>query len=136
MSLSIAHICIKTAALGETERFYTEALGLTKVFDFTKAGKQVGCYLKVAEGQFIEVFEEPVSKRAPSHMAHLCLETDDIDAVTKRLNDLGWKTSPKKMGCDHTYQTWFKDPNGIDIELHQYTENSTQHTGKDVEIDW
>jgi catechol 2,3-dioxygenase-like lactoylglutathione lyase family enzyme len=136
MSLSIAHICIKTASLGETERFYTEALGLTKVFDFTKKGRQVGCYLKVADGQFLEIFEEAIPKTPPSHMAHLCLETDDIHGMVARLNDFGVATTPVKRGCDHTYQTWFKDPSGIDIELHQYTDMSTQYTGQNVEIDW
>ena len=136
MSLSIAHICIKTPALEKTEQFYTAALGLLKVFDFTKEGKRVGCYLKVTEGQYLEVFEEPVPQSRPSFMAHLCLETDDIDDMIKQLNDFGVETTPKKKGCDHTYQTWFKDPNGIDIELHQYTDKSTQRTGQDVEIDW
>ena len=136
MSLSIAHICIKTESLEKTERFYTKALGCAKVFDFTKEGRQVGCYLKVTDRQFIEMFDEKVPQKEPSHMAHLCLETDDIDAMIKQLNHAGVETTPKKKGCDHTYQTWFKDPNGIDIELHQYTEKSTQHTGQDVEIDW
>ena len=136
MTLSIAHLCIKTTDLKETERFYTEALGLTKVFNFTKEGRPVGCYLRISDGNFIEVFEEETAESGSSLIAHLCLETDDIDGMIDRLKEAGVSTTPKKKGCDNTYQTWFQDPNGIDIELHQYTETSTQITGRDVEIDW
>ena len=135
MSLSIAHVCIKTDNLQKTETFYIQGLGMTKVFDFTKARRNVGCYLKISEGNFLEIFEEAVEK-GTSPMAHLCLETDDIDAMIARLSTIGVKTTAKKLGCDSTYQIWFKDPNGIDIELHQYTDASSQLTGQDVEIDW
>ena len=41
-----------------------------------------------------------------------------------------------KMGADHTPQFWMKDPNGMDLEFQQYTERSSQFTGRDVEVDW
>jgi hypothetical protein len=53
-----------------------------------------------------------------------------------KLNKMGIKTTPKDSGSTHTYQTWFKDPNGIDIEFHEYTADSAQITGKDVEVNW
>jgi catechol 2,3-dioxygenase-like lactoylglutathione lyase family enzyme len=135
MALSIAHVCIKTADLVKTETFFIEGLGMTKVFDFKKGNRRVGCYLKMSRRHYIEIFEAP-EENGRSPIAHLCLETDDIDAMIQRLNRFGVKTTEKKMGCDSTYQTWFKDPNGIDIEVHQYTDKSAQLLGGDVEIDW
>ena len=136
MRLAIAHVCIHTRDLAATEAFYTGALGLTKVFDFTKNGQVKGCYLRLAERSFIEVFEVDEASAPRSALAHLCLETDDIDGMKARLEAHGVATTEKKKGCDDTYQIWFKDPNGIDIELHEYTDTSAQHNPRDLEMDW
>jgi catechol 2,3-dioxygenase-like lactoylglutathione lyase family enzyme len=136
MSLSIAHVCINTTDLRKTAAFFTEALGLKKVFDFTKNGEVKGCYLEMSKGSFIEIFEVDDVNTKPSALAHLCLETDDIDRMKERLSAHGVTTTEKKKGCDDTYQIWFKDPNGIDIELHEYTASSAQLHPRDLEMDW
>lgn len=137
MTISMAHLCIKTKNLQKTEDFYCGILGLRRVFDFTKNGKKIGLYMEIADRSYIEAFEE---EAAPSGtqgaVAHFCLETDDIDGMKKKLEAAGIACSEKKLGCDHTYQIWFQDPNGIDIEFHQYTDKSSQMTGESVEIDW
>jgi len=137
MSLSLAHVCIKTKDLKKTEDFYCKGLGMEKVFDFTHKESLYGFYLKMSENNFIEVFED---KHLPdgqtTGIQHLCLETDDIDEMIIRLNRHGIETTPKKLGSDSTWQTWFKDPSGIDIELHMYTEKSSQFTGQSVEASW
>lgn len=135
MKISIAHICIRTLDLQKTEDFYCGVLGLKRVFDFTKNGKKVGCYMQVSDRSYIEAFDEEVSGKG-SNIAHFCLETDDIEAMKKRLADHKIPSTEKKLGCDNTYQIWFQDPNGIDIEFHQYTDRSSQFTGASVEIDW
>ncbi|MDA3958175.1 VOC family protein [Oceanispirochaeta sp.] len=137
MSLSLAHVCIKTKDLKKTEDFYCNGLGMEKVFDFTHKGSLYGFYLRMSENNFIEVFEdkELVSGRAMG-IQHLCLETDNIDDMIVGMNKHGIETTEKKMGSDSTWQTWFKDPSGIDIELHMYTENSSQYTGRSVEAGW
>lgn len=40
----------------------------------------------------------------------------------------------KKMGWDNSWQAWITDPNGIKIELHQYTDKSSQIVGSDCVI--
>ncbi len=136
MTLGIAHVCIHTRDLKATETFFTEALGMTKHFDFTKNGAVRGCYLELSAGAFIEIFEVEDAGRGPAPLAHLCLETDDIDGMKARLEAHGVATTEKKKGCDDTYQIWFKDPNGIDIELHEYTATSAQRIPRDLEMDW
>ena len=110
---------------------------MTRLFDFTRAGKVIGFYLKAGNQTFIEVFAaeetQPVGKQV---LSHLCLETHDIAAQRGMLADAGLAPGPIKLGADHSYQFWMKDPNGMEIEFHQYTEKSSQVTGQSVEVDW
>ncbi len=137
MKISIAHVCIYTRDLETSRKFYCDGLGMKKVFDFTLNGSLYGFYLEMSPGNYIEVFlnaEFDAENRGP--LRHLCLETDDIEAMRDRLNQAGIVTTEITRGCDKTYQFWFKDPNGNDIEFHQYTPESSQFTGAHCEVDW
>ena len=136
MQPSFAHICVRTRDLKATEQFYTKVLGLKKTFDFVKNGKAIGFYVRISGTNFIEFFEDSKAESVPSSIAHLCLQVDNIDKAQAELSAAGVTSSKKTMGCDQSWQTWFKDPNGIDIELHEYTKASSQLTGKDVTVDW
>lgn len=48
----------------------------------------------------------------------------------------GVTISDKKLGIDSTWQAWTADPNGVKLELFEYTERSAQFVGGDVEVDW
>lgn len=136
MKLSYAHLCIKAGDLARTEHFYTQILGLEKVFAFTREGKIIGFYLRITGTQFIEVFADAKAAPGTSLMAHLCLQTDNIEQAQRELAAHGIATTARKMGCDGSWQIWFKDPDGLDIELHEYTPASSQLTGKDVVVNW
>jgi catechol 2,3-dioxygenase-like lactoylglutathione lyase family enzyme len=135
--IKIAHICIYTTDLKKTKDFYCQGLGMKHVFDFLHKGSIHGFYLEMSPGNYIEVFKE-TSPQKPGYspMNHLCLETDDIHKMSNTLKEKGIEIGPISLGADNTYQFWFKDPNGIDIEFHQYTPESCQYTGKPVEVDW
>jgi catechol 2,3-dioxygenase-like lactoylglutathione lyase family enzyme len=134
---SIAHVCIFAANLDATLRFYC-ALGLRKQFDFTKQGRVIGYYLRVSENTFIEVFEKPGANGATSasNLSHICLETDAIEGLRQQMADAGYQPGDIKLGCDQSYQFWIKDPNGVDIEFHQYTPQSAQLGQTPVEVNW
>ncbi|MBN2739181.1 MAG: VOC family protein [Spirochaetales bacterium] len=137
MKTALAHVCIKVKNLEETLKFYQDILGFRKVFDFTHKGRLHGFYLEIGQRQFLECFDERSGGNpAISPLSHICLETDDIDSMKQRLEAHGIEVSEKKLGGDQTYQVWFKDPDGIDIEFHQYTDKSSQFTGEPVEVDW
>ena len=133
---NFAHICIHAKDLEECRKFYCDILGFKKVFDFMKNGKLGGFYLKIKKGIFLEFFLDDHDYPAKSSIAHFCLETDNIHKMKKHLEDHGVGTTEIKLGGDNSYQFWFKDPNGLDIEFHQYTSKSSQRTGRPVEIDW
>ena len=135
---SLAHVCIKSPDLSKTTDFYCEALGLEKLFQFTRRGEVIGFYLKASPDTFIEVFHEkhlPPGKEALI-LHHFCLESDDLARLRASLLERGLAPTEIKLGSDHSHQFWIQDPNGVALEFHQYTEQSSQHTGKDVEVDW
>jgi len=133
----IAHVCLRVKNLDASIDFYTK-LGFTKRFAFNKNGALFGVYLEFGKGNFIEIFKDTARRNtgAAGRLAHFCLETPDIDAVMKSLSSRGIEYTPKKLGTDSTYQIWLKDPDGNEFEIHQYTPESSQFTGKNVEADW
>jgi glyoxylase I family protein len=137
MIKGIAHVCINTSDLEATERFYTKALGLTRKFAFLKDGNLFGYYLDAGNGGFVEVFggDGIDTGRRPA-MTHVCLEVDDLQATIEAVRNAGVEISDRKMGADNSWQAWVTDPNGIKIELLQYTAESCQFTGNDCIVDW
>lgn len=130
----LAHVSVVARDLGETERFYCGTLGLKKQFDFTKNGERIGFYVEVGPLHFIEVFQgEPGATEG--RIRHFCLEVDHLDPLRQRLLDSGVAVTDKTQGCDHCWQAWIKDPNGVDIELHEYTPQSLQLRGGTAKVE-
>ena len=128
----IAHVCITAKNLDETERFYCSCLGLSKKFSFIRDGKVYGFYLQINENNFIEVFQsDTVSSQEMPLIKHFCLEVDDLDKSIEQIKHFGVNISDKTMKCDNTWQVWMTDPNGIKVELQEYTDKSHQITGID-----
>jgi len=132
MIKAMAHICVSTKDLDKTEKFYCSCLGLAKKFSFIRDGKVFGYYLQINEHNFIEFFQaDAVSSEDKPKVMHFCLEVDDIDKAIKEIRNCGVSITDKKTGSDNSWQAWLTDPNGINIELHQYTDKSSQITGND-----
>lgn len=133
----IAHVCIGAKNLDAVEKLYCGALGFSKRFDFIKNDKVVGFYLHAGDDTFLEVFHADEVPWHGSPIRHLCLETDDLDAVLAKVKAQGYKVGEKKLGADHTWQFWIQDaPDGVAIEVQQYTKESCQHTGKACVVNW
>ncbi|HTQ52586.1 MAG TPA: VOC family protein [Candidatus Acidoferrales bacterium] len=137
MIKNVAHICILSGDLNRSLDFYCGTLGLKKHFDFFKDGVLFGFYLEVGPGHFIEIFKTdgPAEVRH-QRIHHFCLEVEDMDAMRDALIRRGVEVTPKKLGCDQTWQCWCKDPDGTDVEFQQYTNQSTQFTRKNCVVDW
>ncbi len=134
---SLAHVCILTADLAATLKFYCGALGMRKQFDFTKQGRVIGFYLQAGNRTFFEVFETGQAPAGKSgNLAHFCFETDSVEATRQALLQAGYAPDAIKLGCDNTYQFWITDPNGVRFEFHQYTPESAQFREENVEVSW
>jgi catechol 2,3-dioxygenase-like lactoylglutathione lyase family enzyme len=136
MFTRIAHVCLTAKDLQRSVAYY-EKLGLGILFRFTRKGSEFGVYMKLSDGNFVEIFEDPnLGPVVNNGIAHFCLETDDIDAVMGQLTERGVPFTPKKLGVDNTWQIWLEDPDGNKFEVHQYTPTSTQFSGGTIEADW
>ena len=132
----LAHVCIGATNLEESERFYVNLLSMEKAFDFIRTGQRFGFYVKAGETTFIEVFAETGEPKAERPLLKLfCLEVEDLESVIAALQRKGVEVSGKKLGADQSWQAWITDPSGVRIELMQYSDTSTQFTGKPVIFD-
>lgn len=133
--IKLAHVCIESADLEATERFYG-CLGLRRQFEFRNpAGLLIGFYLACGDETFLEVIRvEEV--RTEGVVRHFALETDDLDELSRRLAAGGYEASAKRLGEDHTWMVTCRDPNGIVIELQQYAALSMQRFGGVCVIDY
>ena len=137
MIKQLAHINIGSYDLSASEDFYCNILGLNKTFDFIKDGELFGFYAAAGSTTFIEVFHEQAGGDARTKLLHhICLEVEDLDAAISEIRSKGWRISEKRMGGDNSWQAWTEDPSGVQIELMQYTNESSQFTGEPCEVDW
>lgn len=133
----ITHVCIFTDDLDTTEKFYCGVLGLEKKFRISKENQIIGFYVEIGGGNYIEFFEQSDKTNVGTQIiGHFCLEADDIDKLLEKLDEEGIERTEKKMGCDNCWQVWATDPNGLKIEFQEFTQNSSQITGKDCVADW
>jgi len=82
------------------------------------------------------VFRRDEAPQGTPQIGHICLETDDLDGMRKKLTAAGIETTEPKLGSDQSWQMWMHDPDGTAIEFHQYTPQSTQYTGEDCQVTW
>ena len=136
MKLKLAHVCLGSPDLTQSEEFYCRVLGMRRLFDFVKDGECVGFYLEAGDGTFIEIFRSESGAVTRPPLRHFCLETDDLDSVVRRLREAGFSPSEKKLGCDQTWQTWVESPEGLRFEFQQYTPESSQHSGAACTVTW
>lgn len=134
----LAHVCIFARDLDETRDFYARILGLDTAFNFLRDGKVFGFYLNAGGRSHIEVFQRDNAAFAETNQInHLCLEVENLQAAIDHAAAEGVQvTKGAKKGCDDTWQCWLTDPNGVKIELFEYTDKSAQFAGGDRVADW
>jgi len=133
--IKLAHVCIESADLDATERFYG-CLGLRRQFEFRNpAGLLIGYYLKFDDETFLEVIRVE-AVRDEGAVRHFAIESDDIEGLRQRLLAAGFAASERRLGGDATWMVTCRDPNNVFIELHQYDEQSMQQHGGVCVIDY
>lgn len=135
----VAHTCIFAHDLDETQAFYRDVLGISTVFTFKRGEETIGYYLDLGERSFIEVFRKADSSFAESNQInHICLETEDLDGLLAHVRGKGVAITDKKLGVDGTWQAWLADPNGVKLEIFEYTADSLQFkaAGGVCEVNW
>jgi len=135
MITGLAHICIESRDLEATEAFY-RVLGLERRFEFRNKQKElVGFYLAFGNQTFIEVIK---NNRAGGDgiIKHFAIEVDDVNTAFESLQEAGYEATERQLAGDNNWMITCHDPNGIFIELQQYTDNSMQRIGGVCEVDY
>ena len=140
MITDLGHLAFAAHDLESSLAFYAK-LGLRESFRLHhEDGTLMLVYLHVAGDRFIEVFPDgpvPDPNRRGSFM-HLCLVVDDLRATVEHFQIEGVNIEQEpKIGLDHNWQAWIRDPDGNPIELMQLVEKSPQRQvvrGEEVKV--
>ncbi len=127
MILGIAHAAYNVTDMEKAMDFYCGVLGFTRAFSMkNEAGEPWIEYLKVGNGQFVELFYKKPEDRGDTY-SHLCLEVDDIQAMADHLVAMGAPLDvAPKQGRDRNWQCWTHDPDGNRVELMALAPDSPQ----------
>ncbi len=135
MKTGLAHVCIESKDLEATEQFY-RVLGLNRQFEFrNKQNELVGFYLAFGNGTYIEVIKNN-NVRGEGVVRHFAMEVDNVDEAYEELIKAGYGATKKELAGDHNWMITCNDPNGVFIELQQYTVKSMQRVGGICEVDY
>jgi len=128
----IGHAAYHVEDMEKSLHFYCTVLGFKHAFELRKdTGEAWIEYIKVCDGQFIELFHggknKPERVKNSIGYNHICLEVTDIREIASHLkaNGIVLDVEPK-MGKDGNYQCWAKDPDGNRIEFMQLEPGSPQ----------
>ena len=135
MGVRLAHVCFESDDLDKTERFYN-ILGIERRFEFRNLQDElVGYYLAFDNQTYIEVIKTAKLAK-PGLIRHFAIEVDSVDDVYDALKSNGIDVTEKELAGDRNWMITCHDPNGIFIELQQYTEKSMQFVGGVCRVDY
>lgn len=123
MIKGIGHLAFDVADMERSLHFYCGVLGFKKAFSIEDdQGNPWIEYIKVADGQFIELFyggkQKPERPERPVGFSHLCLEVDSIEEIANHLKQNGVPLDVEpQQGKDLNWQCWARDPDGNRIEF-------------------
>lgn len=130
MKYSIGHLAYFVSDMQKTLDFYCGVLGFKVMFEQSREGDPIKTiYLRIGQGQFIELFVNPdrkITKSEEASFAHLCLHVDDIEAARAEIVAKGVEATPIRVGNSKSLLCFINDPDGNSIELMQRTEESLQ----------
>lgn len=122
----LSHVSLSSRNLAAAERFYVGILGFEIAHEFRNpAGERYGFFLHAGGGSFLEFFQKPEASHQEGLFRHLCLETDDIEAIAEKLRTNGITDFTVKRGrTDRILQFFINDPDGTQVEFQQHDAES------------
>ncbi|WP_100407890.1 VOC family protein [Bacillus solitudinis] len=130
MIKGIGHLALIVEDMDKSLEFYCDILGFERAFEIRDDENNPWIeYIKVAPGQFIELFYGGVHKQQEMNQQigfhHLCLEVGNIHEIANHLKGKGLTLDVEPtQGKDNNYQCWIKDPDGNRIEFMQLDPSS------------
>ncbi|MBF0266166.1 MAG: VOC family protein [Gammaproteobacteria bacterium] len=128
--LQYSHVCIEVFDLQQSIDFYHQLLSTRVVHEFRAPNNFLyGVLLLIAPGMFLEVFlsENNYPKQDRSQIIrHFCFQVKSLSSLAKQLKTMNINTEIKRGRTDKTLQLTIQDPDGIEIEFHEYDELCVQ----------
>ena len=123
----IGHAAFNVTDMEKSLAYYCGVLGFKDAFEMKDAeGKPWIRYIRVAPGQFLELFYNRKDNTVGSAYNHLCINVENVQEVADYLRPLGLLTVDVKQGTSGTLQCWSADPDGNRVEFMQITPESLQ----------
>lgn len=129
----IGHLALKVRDLDKSLDFWRDRVGFQEMDRLRRDdGTTWLVYLRITDGQYLELFPGAATAQAPGEEAngvlHICLDIEDLDVEIARLEQAGVKiVSPIKGGIDNNRGAWIHDPDGNRIELMEMHPNCIQY---------
>lgn len=126
----IGHLAFIVEDMEKSLHFYCNILRFQRAFDIKDDKDNPWIeYIKVCDGQFIELFYGGTSKsecvQGQIGFNYLCLEVEDIYEIAAHLKSHGLTLDVEPIrGKDNNYQCWVCDPDGNRIEFMQLDPSS------------
>lgn len=124
--MRVHHIALGVKDLEESVRFYKDNLGFKEIQHFTKPGwKGKAAIIELGETR-LELFHFDEMKKGDTSqdfnvigMRHIGIQVDDVDAKQQELKAKGIDIDDPQKGTTCEKFCFFRDPNGIPLELYQ-----------------
>ncbi len=124
----IAHVAYNVSDMKASLEFYVTKLGMKHAFSIPRDdGTPWIEYIKLADGQFIELFYSDGGFEGKSSYNHLCIEVPDCVKAADELKQAGVEIDVMpQQGKDLNWQLWIRDPDGNRIEIMQIDPDAPQ----------
>ena len=119
---TIHHVAIIASDYQRSRHFYVDLLGFEIIRENYRNDHKLDLKLGDCE---LELFGIPGSPKRPSYpeacgLRHLAFRVADMDEAVSWLNSLGIETEPVRVDeFTGKRMTFFKDPDGLPLELHE-----------------
>jgi lactoylglutathione lyase len=125
--VGIGHAAYNVTNMEKSLEYYCGILGFQDAFELAdQDGNPWIHYIRVAPGQFLELFYNHNEPAAGTNYNHLCINVESAQEVADYLRPLGLLTVDVKQGRSGTLQCWSADPDGNRVEFMEITPNSQQ----------
>lgn len=119
------HIAVISSDYAKAKEFYIDKLGFQLVREVYRPDQQD--YLRMLQqgDTVLELFIKPqaperVTNPEAKGLRHLAFRVEDIEPAVAWLHSLGIETEPiREDTCNGGRFTFFKDPDGLPLELHE-----------------
>ena len=119
------HIAVISSDWGKAKEFYMDKLGFTLIREVYRPAQDDYLRMLKLGDTTLELFIRPdapqrVNNPEAMGLRHLAFHAEDIEPVVQWLNSMGIETEPvREDRVNGGRFTFFKDPDGLPLEIHE-----------------